>query len=188
MSSRTLALLAVTAATALVAPSRVLRAPAATARAPLRLRAEGEGGAEALMAEAAALRAEAAAMDAAAAPPPPTEAEAAAAATTAAVENRAKITRALEAATRARDRDRLKIALVAAEEGGFSGKSDAVRAAVVAYNELTEVSDKMRSRLVAEAKSQGAYADANWNPGNAYIGIFALMAVLVVAGGKDIFY
>mmetsp|Transcript_9420 Transcript_9420/g.28211 ORF Transcript_9420/g.28211 Transcript_9420/m.28211 type:complete len:154 (+) Transcript_9420:134-595(+) len=105
------------------------------------------------------------------------------------IANRKKISNALASATKARDKEQLRIALAAAEQaGGFSSTDETIRNAVVAYNELSELSDTMRSRLVAEAKSQGGDPNVDWNPGNAYIGIFALMTVLVIAGGKDIFY
>lgn len=82
----------------------------------------------------------------------------------------------------------MQIALAAAEAAGFSGSDENVKAAVIAYNELGELSDGMRKRLIDEAASQGANPNVNWNPGNQYLGIFAIMTALVIAGGKDIFY
>ena len=174
-------------AAALLAPSAVVRPT--VARRPLGRRLAEADSSEAMLAEAAALRAEADALGAAAAPAVTAEGEAAEA-TRKAVEGRAKITAALEAATKARDKEQLKIALAAAEAaGGFSGKSDVIKKAVVAFNELSELSDTMRSRLVKEAKSQGGDPlSDDYNPGNAYLGIFALITVLVIAGGKDILY
>mmetsp|Transcript_21264 Transcript_21264/g.66721 ORF Transcript_21264/g.66721 Transcript_21264/m.66721 type:complete len:192 (-) Transcript_21264:270-845(-) len=131
---------------------------------------------ETLMAQAAALRAEVAEAEAAAPTPAPVE------------DAKAKITAALKRATQLRDKEQLRIALSAAEEAGFSGKDEVVRNAVLAYNELNELSDSMRQRLIAEARSQGGDPSVNWNPGFAYLGVFGLVAILVVLGGKDIFY
>ena len=143
--------------------------------------------ADALLEQAAALRAEA---DALGAVPvvEQTPEEAAATATEQVMANRKKISEALKAATKTRDKEQLRIALSAAEQGGFSGKDEDVQKAVVAFNELSELSDTMRQRLIKEAASQGADPTAGWNPGNQYLGIFALMTVLVLTAGKDIFF
>lgn len=143
----------------------------------VRLLAES-GSSEALLAEAAKLRAEIAEAEAAVAPEP-----------TVAVEDaKAKIRAALKRATQLRDAEQLRIALTAAEEAGFSGRDEVVLAAVIAYNQLSELSDTMRQRLVAEARSQGGDPASNWNPGFAYAGVFGVVALLVVLGGKGIFY
>ena len=95
---------------------------------------------------------------------------------------------ALKKATQMREKDQLRIALTAAEEAGFSGSDPVVQKAVRAYNELTDLSDSMRKRLVKEAQAQGGDPTINWNPGYTYAGIFVVMSLLVILGGKGIFY
>ena len=99
-----------------------------------------------------------------------------------------RISVALKKATQLRNKDDLQIALSAAEEANFDAKDPIVQKAVTAYNELNMLTDTMRSRLKQEVQSQGADPTVDWNPGYAYIGIFALIAILVVAAGKGIFY
>ncbi|KAJ1462820.1 hypothetical protein M885DRAFT_504206 [Pelagophyceae sp. CCMP2097] len=140
-----------------------------------------------LMEEAAKMRAEAIALEASfktEAPPPAAPAPAAPGAAKEAV------TAALKKATLARDKDQLQIALAAAEETGlFSGKDEVIQKALRAYNELKDLSDSMRSKLVAEARSQGGDpSTGTWNPGNAYVGVFVAITVLVLIAGKDILY
>lgn len=104
-------------------------------------------------------------------------------------EAKAKIATALKRATQLRDKEQLRIALSAAEESGlFSGRDEEVVKAVVAFNQLSELSDTMRSRLVAEARSQGGDPSVDWNPGYTYAGIFVVVSILVVLGGKGILY
>lgn len=135
-----------------------------------------EENAQDMLEQAAKLRAEVAEAEASAPPRPATDA-------------RADIIAALKRATQLRDKEQLQITLTAAEQAGFSGSDEVVRNAVIAYNELTVLSDTMRSRLLSEAASQGGDpASGTWNPGFAYLGIFAVVGVLVVLGGKDIFY
>ncbi|KAJ8599195.1 hypothetical protein CTAYLR_007525 [Chrysophaeum taylorii] len=141
----------------------------------LRLMAESP---EAMLEKAAQLRAEIAAET------PATEAPK----TMSDEEAKAKISAALRRATKARDKEQLKIALAAAEKAGFTASDEDVKGAVVAFNQLSELSDNMRQRLIAEARSQGGDPSVNWNPGFAYAGVFGVMAVLVVLGGKGIFY
>mmetsp|Transcript_9112 Transcript_9112/g.23169 ORF Transcript_9112/g.23169 Transcript_9112/m.23169 type:complete len:174 (-) Transcript_9112:141-662(-) len=172
---RRLAFVAVwTCAAALVQPTLKLKEFKPSTGFGVRLNAEPET-AEALMEKAAELRAEVAAEEVKVAVPSAEDA-------------RAKITAALKRATQLRDKDQLQIALGAAEEAGFSGNDEDVRNAVVAYNQLAALTDTMRSRLVAEARSQGGDPSVDWNPGVAYAGIFGVMSVLVLLGGKGIFF
>lgn len=144
----------------------------------VRLQAETES-AEVLMAKAAKLREEiAAAEDSTPSPSPSLAAD----------DAKAKITAALKRATQLRDKDQLQIALSAAAEAGFTSDDNMVKEAIIAFNELNDLSDSMRKRLVAEARSQGGDPAVNWNPGFAYLGVFGIMAVLVVLGGKGIFF
>jgi len=140
-----------------------------------RVRMYAEKTPEQMLEEAAKLRAEVNEVTPAAAP-------------ISAEDAKAKITAALKRATQSRDKEELRIALSAAEEAGFSGSDPLIQKAVIAYNQVSELSDTMRKRLVSEARAQGGDPSINWNPGTAYIGIFALVAVLVVLGGKGIFY
>ena len=100
----------------------------------------------------------------------------------------ADVLASLVSATRSRDKGALQSALGEAKEVGFTGKEPEALAARKALQELSQLSDGMRAKLIAEANSQGGSADVNWNPGFAFGGIFALVAVLVVVGGKGIFY
>ena len=105
------------------------------------------------------------------------------------IENRAKITKALQAATKARNKEQIQIALATAEKaGGFSRDNVDIIAAVQAFNELNELSDEVRNKLVADMRKSDPMSADFQGGGNLYIGIFALMTVLVIAGGKGIFY
>lgn len=144
----------------------------------VRLAAQEEKSPAEMLAEAARLRAEVEEASPAVAPPAVSSEEA-----------KAKISTALKRATQLRDKEQLRIALSAAEESGlFSGKDDSVVKAVTAFNQLSELSDTMRTRLVAEARSQGGDPSVDWNPGYAYAGIFVVVSVLVILGGKGILY
>ena len=69
------------------------------------------------------------------------------------IENRAKITKALQAATKARNKEQIQIALATAEKaGGFSRDNVDIIAAVQAFNELNELSDEVRNKLVADMR------------------------------------
>ena len=181
------------ALTALLATSTALVAPVRRL-ASHRLHAVDE--ATALLEQAAALRAEADALAADAAPPAPTPAPPAPVAeltpeekTQREIENRAKITKALQAATKARNKEQIQIALATAEKaGGFSRDNVDIIAAVQAFNELNELSDEVRNKLVADMRKSDPMSADFQGGGNLYIGIFALMTVLVIAGGKGIFY
>ena len=163
-------------------------------RRPWALRATEEGDAvEDLLAQAAALRAEAsvqetdllqaaaAAAPATAAPPAPAKASAA--------ENRAKIRSALRAATESKDKTQLQVALAAAEKAGFTAQDEAVAGAVAAFNAAKSgVSQEMRQRLMNEAAA-GDPTRLDYDGGlKTYGAIFAIMSVLVIVGGKDIFF
>ena len=190
------------AITALLATGTAL-VPPVTRIASHKLRAVDE--ATALLEQAAALRAEADALAADAAPPAPAPAPAAPVAvaepvvetkelspeekTQREIENRAKITKALQAATKARNKEQIQIALATAEKaGGFSRDNVDIIAAVQAFNELNELSDEVRNKLVADMRKSDPMSADFQGGGNLYIGIFALMTVLVIAGGKGIFY
>ena len=104
-------------------------------------------------------------------------------------DGKAKITSALKSATRVRNKDQLRIALQAAEEAGFNGRDEGIQEALSAYNELKDLTDTMRTRLIAEARSQGGDPNrGDWNPGNQYIAVFAVVAVAAIVAGKDILY
>jgi len=105
------------------------------------------------------------------------------------IENRKKITRALVDATKARNQEQIQIALATAEKaGGFSKNDPEIMAAMKAYNELNELSDSVRNKLVKEMRKSQPGDEEFQNAGNLYLGIFGLMTVLVIAGGKGIFY
>merc|ERR1712138_216662 len=105
------------------------------------------------------------------------------------IENRKKITEALRAATKSRNKEQIQIALATAEKaGGFSRDNVDIIAAFQAFNELNELSDEVRNKLVAEMRKSDPMSADFQGGGNLYIGIFALMTVLVIAGGKGIFY
>lgn len=105
------------------------------------------------------------------------------------IENRKKITRALVDATKARNQEQIQIALATAEKaGGFSKNDPEIMAAMTAYNELNELSDSVRNKLVKEMRKSQPGDEEYQSPGNLYLGIFGLMTVLVIAGGKGIFY
>jgi len=105
------------------------------------------------------------------------------------IENRKKITRALVDATKARNQEQIQIALATAEKaGGFSKNDPEIMAAMKAYNELNELSDSVRNKLVKEMRKSQPGDEEYQSPGNLYLGIFGLMTVLVIAGGKGIFY
>ena len=190
------------AITALLATGTAL-VPPTTRIAQHKLRAVDE--ATALLEQAAALRAEADALAAEAMPPapaPPPPAPVAVAEpvveakeltpeekTQREIENRKKITEALRAATKARNKEQIQIALATAEKaGGFSRDNLDIIAAVQAFNELNELSDEVRNKLVADMRKSDPMSKDFQGGGNLYIGIFALMTVLVIAGGKGIFY
>merc|ERR1712094_79631 len=102
------------------------------------------------------------------------------------IENRKKITEALKAATKARNKEQIQIALATAEKaGGFSRDNVDIIAAVQAFNEL---SDEVRNKLVADIRKSDPMSADYQGGGNLYLGIFGLMTVLVIAGGKGIFY
>ena len=164
------------ALTALLATSTALVAPVRRL-ASHRLHAVDE--ATALLEQAAALRAEADALAADAAPPAPAPAPAAPVAvaepvvetkelspeekTQREIENRAKITKALQAATKARNKEQIQIALATAEKaGGFSRDNVDIIAAVQAFNELNELSDEVRNKLVAEMRKSDPMSAAVW--------------------------
>jgi hypothetical protein len=105
------------------------------------------------------------------------------------IENRKKITRALIDATKARNQEQIQIALATAEKaGGFSKNDPEIMEAMKAYNELNELTDSVRNKLVKEMRKSQPGDEEFQNAGNLYLGIFGLMTVLVIAGGKDIFY
>merc|ERR1712199_109447 len=105
------------------------------------------------------------------------------------IENRKKITEALKAATKARNKEQIQIALATAEKaGGFSRDNVDIIAAVQAFNELNELSDEVRNKLVADMRKSDPMSADYQGGGNLYLGIFGLMTVLVIAGGKGIFY
>ena len=164
------------ALTALLATSTALVAPVRRL-ASHRLHAVDE--ATALLEQAAALRAEADALAADAAPPAPTPAPPAPVAvaesvvetkeltpeekTQREIENRAKITKALQAATKARNKEQIQIALATAEKaGGFSRDNVDIIAAVQAFNELNELSDEVRNKLVADMRKSDPMSAAVW--------------------------
>jgi len=105
------------------------------------------------------------------------------------IENRKKISEALISATKARNKEQIQIALATAEKaGGFSGSNPEIIAAVKVFNELNELDDNVRKKLVADMR-KGDPSSAEYTGGlNAYLGIFGLVGVLVIAGGKGIFY
>ena len=76
----------------------------------------------------------------------------------------------------------------AEKAGGFSRDNLDIIAAVQAFNELNELSDEVRNKLVADMRKSDPMSADFQGGGNLYIGIFALMTVLVIAGGKGIFY
>ena len=189
--------------TALLATSTTALVPPVTRIASHKLRAVDE--ATALLEQAAALRAEADALAAEAMPPapaPPPPAPVAVAEpvveakeltpeekTQREIENRKKITEALRAATKARNKEQIQIALATAEKaGGFSRDNLDIIAAVQAFNELNELSDEVRNKLVADMRKSDPMSADYQGGGNLYLGIFGLMTVLVIAGGKGIFY
>ncbi len=197
----TMARLAITSA-ALLATGTAL-VPPTTRIAQHKLRAVDE--ATALLEQAAALRAEADALAAEAMPPapaPPPPAPVAVAEpvveakeltteekTQREIENRKKITEALRAATKSRNKEQIQIALATAEKaGGFSRDNLDIMAAVQAFNELNELSDEVRNKLVADMRKSDPMSADYQGGGNLYLGIFGLMTVLVIAGGKGIFY
>ena len=164
------------ALTALLATSTALVAPVRRL-ASHRLHAVDE--ATALLEQAAALRAEADALAADAAPPAPAPAPPAPVAvaepvvetkeltpeekTQREIENRAKITKALQAATKARNKEQIQIALATAEKaGGFSRDNVDIIAAVQAFNELNELSDEVRNKLVADMRKSDPMSAAVW--------------------------
>jgi hypothetical protein len=105
------------------------------------------------------------------------------------IENRKKITRALIDATEARNQEQIQIALATAEKGGGFGQNDPeIMEAMKAYKELNDLSDVVRNKLVKKMRQSQPGDEEFQNPGNLYLGIFGLMTVLVIAGGKDIFY
>merc|ERR1719324_705644 len=105
------------------------------------------------------------------------------------IENRKKITGALRAATKSRNKEQIQIALATAEKaGGFSRDNLDIIAAVQAFNELNELSDEVRNKLVADMRKSDPMSADYQGGGNLYLGIFGLMTVLVIAGGKGIFY
>ena len=54
--------------------------------------------------------------------------------------------------------------------------------------ELNELDDNVRKKLVADMR-KGDPGSTEYTGGlNAYLGIFGLVGVLVIAGGKGIFY
>ena len=190
------------AITALLATGTAL-VPPTTRIAQHKLRAVDE--ATALLEQAAALRAEADALAAEAMPPapaPPPPAPVAVAEpvveakeltpeekTQREIENRKKITEALRAATKSRNKEQIQIALATAEKaGGFSRDNLDIIAAVQAFNELNELSDEVRNKLVADMRKSDPMSADYQGGGNLYLGIFGLMTVLVIAGGKGIFY
>mmetsp|Transcript_1072 Transcript_1072/g.3144 ORF Transcript_1072/g.3144 Transcript_1072/m.3144 type:complete len:185 (-) Transcript_1072:42-596(-) len=181
--SALLCALAASSAAAFLIPTSALRSPSHRF-------VETQTDAEKLMAEAAALRAEASQLEGspvAAAPAAPAEMTPEQK-TQNDIENRKKIAVALRAATKSRDKEQIQICLATAEKAGFSGKDEDVRAAVVAYNELNELSDVMRKKLTTNMKKSDPMSSTYEGGGNLYAGIFALVAVLVIAGGKDILY
>jgi len=164
------------AITALLATGTAL-VPPTTRIASHKLRAVDE--ATALLEQAAALRAEADALAADAAPPAPAPAPPAPVAvaepvveakelspeekTQREIENRAKITEALRAATKARNKEQIQIALATAEKaGGFSRDNLDIIAAVQAFNELNELSDEVRNKLVADMRKSDPMSAAVW--------------------------
>lgn len=202
--AKLLALLAVSA-TAFTVPST---RHALRLRTPLRAADDAED----LLAQAAALRAEAGTLQsevsAAAAVADPVAAKA-----NEDGANKMKIKAALRAATesgagpaslrraardgnspdaRVGDKAMLQASLGAAEAAGFSGEDEVVAAAVAAFNAGVKpkqgISDEMKKRLTKEAQS-GDPTQLDYDGGlKTYGAIFAIMAVLVVLGGKDILY
>ena len=181
--AKLLALLAVTA-TAFTVPST---RHALRLRTPLRAADDAED----LLAQAAALRAEAGTLQsevsAAAAVADPVAAKA-----NEDGANKMKIKAALRAATESGDKAMLQASLGAAEAAGFSGEDEVVAAAVAAFNAGVKpkqgISDEMKKRLTKEAQS-GDPTQLDYDGGlKTYGAIFAIMAVLVVLGGKDILY
>ena len=183
------------AITALLATGTAL-VPPTTRIAQHKLRAVDE--ATALLEQAAALRAEADALAAEAMPPapaPPPPAPVAVAEpvveakeltpeekTQREIENRKKITEALRAATKSRNKEQIQIALATAEKaGGFSRDNLDIIAAVQAFNELNELSDEVRNKLVADMRKSDPMSADYQGGGNLYLGIFGLMTVLVIA-------
>merc|ERR1719258_300263 len=79
------------------------------------------------------------------------------------IENRKKITEALRAATKARNKEQIQIALATAEKaGGFSRDNLDIIAAVQAFNELNELSDDVRNKLVADMRKSDPMSAAVW--------------------------
>jgi hypothetical protein len=105
------------------------------------------------------------------------------------IENRKKISQALISATKARDKEQIQIALATAEKaGGFSGNNPEIIAAVKVFNELNELDDNVRKKLVTDMRKSDPSSSDYTGGLNAYLGIFGLVGVLVIAGGKGIFY
>ena len=178
--AKLLALLAVSA-TAFTVPST---RHALRLRTPLRAADDAED----LLAQAAALRAEAGTLQsevsAAAAVADPVAAKA-----NEDGANKMKIKAALRAAT---ESGAGPASLGAAEAAGFSGEDEVVAAAVAAFNAGVKpkqgISDEMKKRLTKEAQS-GDPTQLDYDGGlKTYGAIFAIMTVLVVLGGKDILY
>ena len=183
------------AITALLAATSAL-VPPARRLASHRLRAADDD-ATALLEQAAALRAEADALAVEAMPPAPAPAAPAAPAaeltpeeeTLREIENRKTIASALRAAAKARNQEQLQIALATAEKaGGFAKDNEDIVNAVKVYNELNELNDEVRQKLVSGMNKSDPMSKDFEGGGNLYAAIFAGMAVLVIAGGKDIFY
>uniref|UniRef100_A0A7S1TNV0 Uncharacterized protein n=1 Tax=Phaeomonas parva TaxID=124430 RepID=A0A7S1TNV0_9STRA len=92
-------------------------------------------------------------------------------------------------ASNMRDEEALVKSLQAAMKFGLPADFPQVRQAREVYVEITTgVSTNMRSKLMREMQSSGADETIGWNPGFTYLAIFGLISVLVVLGGKGIFY
>merc|ERR1711924_552466 len=89
--------------------------------------------------------------------------------------------RAIKSRSRSRWRRRRRPAV-------FSRDNLDIIAAVQAFNELNELSDEVRNKLVADMRKSDPMSADYQGGGNLYLGIFGLMTVLVIAGGKGIFY
>lgn len=92
-------------------------------------------------------------------------------------------------ATNTRDEDMLVDAIQNALSKGLPQDTPQLMKARQTYQEVvTGISGDMRSRLMREAQSGGADSSVGWNPGYTYLGIFAVVSILVVVAGKGIFY
>jgi len=77
----------------------------------------------------------------------------------------------------------------AALQGGLPPSNPQLMKARQTYQDVVSgITSSMRQRLTREAQSTGADDSIGWNPGFTYLGIFAVISILVVLGGKGIFY